>query len=85
MKENITVSKFSVSIPADLTHFLEQYQKDHSVSRSEAVAKGLEKLREQELARAYKEHAEDWENDPDRAFWDAAAVDDGLDSEESSW
>lgn len=85
MTERPTVSKFSISIPADLTHFLEQYQKDHGISRSEAVAKGLEKLREQELADAYREHAKDWQNDPDKEFWDTAAVDDGLDSEESTW
>jgi len=85
MNEHPTASKFSISIPADLTTFLAQYQKDHGISRSEAIAKALEKLREQELANAYKEHAEDWQNDPDREFWDAAAIDDGLDSEESHW
>lgn len=85
MNENRTVSKFSISIPADLTAFLEQYQKSHGVSRSEAVAKALAKLREQELADAYKQHAKDWQDDPDKDFWDMAAVADGLDSDESSW
>lgn len=85
MNKRPTVSRFSISIPADLTRFLEQYQKDHGISRSEAVAKGLEKLREQELCEAYREQAEAWENDTDKEFWDAAAVDNGLNSEESTW
>ena len=85
MNKNITASKFSVSIPADLTRFLEQYQKEHGLSRSEAITKGLKKLREQELANAYRDHAQDWQNNPDKGFWDIAALDDGLDSDESGW
>lgn len=85
MNENRTVSKFSVSLPTDLTAFLKEYQKSHGVSRSEVVARALTKLREQELANAYKQHAENWQDNPDKDFWDAAAVDDGLDSNESSW
>ena len=85
MTKTLTASKISVSIPADLFQFLQSYQEEHEVSRSEVIAKGLKKLKEQELARAYKEHAEEWQNDPDRLFWDSAAIDDGLDSEESTW
>ena len=85
MNANRTAFKFSISIPADLTTFLEQYQKSHKVSRSEVIAEALIKLREQELADAYKQHAEDWQDDPDKDFWDTAAVDDGLDSSESGW
>lgn len=85
MNERTTVSKFSISIPADLSSFLEQYQKDHGLSRSEAVSKGLEKLREAELAKAYQDQAKDWETDPEKDFWDKAALDDGLNNEESNW
>lgn len=85
MTERSTVSKFSVSIPSELSGFIEQYQRDHGVSRSEVISKGLEKLREAELANAYREHAEAWQDDPEKDFWDTAAIDDGLDSDESSW
>jgi Arc/MetJ-type ribon-helix-helix transcriptional regulator len=81
----MTTSKFSVSLPAELASFLEQYQKEHGGSRSEVIAKGLTKLREAELEKAYRAHTEEWQNDPDRDFWDAAAIDDGLDANESPW
>lgn len=80
MNKRATAAKFSVSIPAELAHFLEVYQQTHDVSRSDAVARGLQKLRDTELAEAYKAHAEEWAHEPDRDFWDRAAVDDGLDS-----
>lgn len=86
MKSQVTVAKFSVSIPAELARFLERYQKEHGFgSRSEVVTKGLEKLKEAELAAAYKDQAQQWEHDPDKEFWDSAAIDDGLGTEESSW
>ena len=86
MHSRSTVAKFSVSVPAELASFLEAYREEHGLSsRSEVVTKGLEALREQALAEAYRDHAVQWREDPDRDFWDAAAVDDGLDSEESEW
>jgi Arc/MetJ-type ribon-helix-helix transcriptional regulator len=86
MNTRSTAAKFSVSIPAELASFMERYQKRHGLgSRSEVIAQGLEKLREAELARAYQEHAEAWQNDLDRDFWDSAASEDGLDTEESRW
>ena len=51
----------------------------------DSFTRTLKKLEQRELATAYKEHAQDWQHNPDRAFWDEAAVDDGLDNEESSW
>lgn len=86
MTTRITATKFSISLPAELARFLEDYQKEHGLgSRSEVIAKGLETLRKAELANAYREHAEDWQTDPDRDFWDRAAVADGLDTDESRW
>ena len=83
---NKRVTKLSVSIPAELAHFLEMYRAEHGFSsRSEVVTKSLEKLRDQVLAEAYQDHAANWQNDPERDFWDSAAVDDGLDTEESEW
>ena len=86
MTTRATASKYSVSIPAELANFLECYQRKHGLSsRSEVVTKGLEKLKEAELAAAYKDHAQHWQRDPDKEFWDSAALDDGLDTGESNW
>ena len=48
----MTAVKFSVSISAELASFLEVYQQAHDVSRSDAVARGLQKLKDAELAEA---------------------------------
>lgn len=86
MNTRSTAAKFSVSIPAELANFLETYQKEHKLSsRSEVISISLEKLREAELAGAYRDHAGDWQNDPERAFWDSAAVDDGMTTDEPGW
>jgi Arc/MetJ-type ribon-helix-helix transcriptional regulator len=86
MSDRDTVSKFSVSIPAELAAFIEHYRREHRLgSRSEVIKISLTKLREADLAEAYREHAEDWRDDPDREFWDRAGVDDGLNTDESRW
>jgi Arc/MetJ-type ribon-helix-helix transcriptional regulator len=76
MQKSMTVSKWTISLPPDLAKFVEQFQHDHALSRSEVIAHSLRIMQEAELAAAYKAHAQ--ENDPDREFWDAAALDDGL-------
>ena len=80
MNKRTVAVKFSVSIPAELASFLEVYQQTHNVSRSDAVARGLQRLRDDELAKAYKAHAEAWAQDSEKDFWDQAAVDDSLDN-----
>ncbi len=37
---------------------------------------------EAELTCAYQSHASEWLIDPDRAFWDSAAIADGLEDSE---
>jgi predicted transcriptional regulator len=76
MQKSMTVSKWTISLPPDLARFVEQFQHDHDLSRSEVIAQSLRVLQEVELAIAYQAHAQ--ENDPDREFWDTAALDDGL-------
>ena len=79
MQLRSTATKWTVSLPAELARFVENYQKTHDLeSRSEVIAESLRALQEAELAKAYREHAEDWKTDPDREFWDSAALDDGL-------
>jgi Arc/MetJ-type ribon-helix-helix transcriptional regulator len=86
MPTDNTTSKFTVSVPPDLAKFIEQYQKSHHIaSRSEVIAKGLQSLRDAELAAAYRDHAKAWQKDPERDFWDQAAIADGIDSEEPKW
>jgi Arc/MetJ-type ribon-helix-helix transcriptional regulator len=86
MPTDNTASKFTVSVPSDLAKFIEQYQKNHQIaSRSEVIARGLQNLRDAELAAAYRDHAKAWQKDPEREFWDQAAVADGIDGEESTW
>ncbi len=81
-----TASKFTVSIPADLANFIVQYQTSHGLdSRSEVIARGLQSLRDADLAAAYRTHAEAWNKNPEKDFWDKAALDDGLNNEESRW
>lgn len=79
MNKRTTAVTFTVSIPAELASFLEVYQQTHGVSRSDAVARGLRKLRDAELTEAYKAHAEARAQDSEKDFWDQAAVDDSLD------
>ena len=78
--------KLSVSLPPDLVAFVDAFRRDHGVAtRSEVIARALEALRTADLERAYRDHARAWDHDPDRDFWDEAAVADALDDGESRW
>jgi Arc/MetJ-type ribon-helix-helix transcriptional regulator len=86
MQNGHTTTKLTVSLPTDLARFLEYYQKAHKLeSRSAVIAKSLQQLRDAELAAAYRAHAEEWQEDLDKDFWDSAAVGDGIDEKESKW
>ncbi len=76
MQKSMTVSKWTISLPPDLAQFVERFQHDHALSRSEVIAQSLRAMQEAELAAAYQAHAKD--NDPDQKFWDTAALTDGL-------
>ena len=79
MQKSMTVSKWTISLPPDLARFVERFQQDHDLnSRSEVIAQSLRALQETELAAAYREHAKEWQDDPDKEFWDQAALDDGI-------
>jgi antitoxin ParD1/3/4 len=68
--------KLSVSLPAALAEFVEQYRTTHACkSRSEVIERALILLRQRELEHAYGEAAQ--ENDPD---WEITAAD-GLAAE----
>jgi hypothetical protein len=76
MQKSMTVSKWTISLPPELAQFVEQFQHDHALSRSQVIAQSLRVMQQAELAAAYRAHAA--ENDPDHEFWDTAALDDGL-------
>ena len=70
--------KLSISVPSDLIRFAESYRLQHHLdSRSQVIAKALERLREDELAREYREAGAEWLASADAAFWDRT-VGDGL-------
>ena len=78
--------KLSVSLPPDLVDFVDAFRRHHGVAtRSEVIARAVEALRTADLRRAYRDHAEAWQHDPEREFWDETAVADALDDGESRW
>ncbi|WP_204141638.1 CopG family transcriptional regulator [Halomicronema sp. CCY15110] len=69
-------AKVSVSLPAFLLEFVENYKVAHQCkSRSQVIEQALELLRSQELEAAYREAAQ--EVDP---IWDVT-ISDGLSDE----
>jgi antitoxin ParD1/3/4 len=63
--------KLSVSLPAALAEFVEQYRTTHACkSRSQVIERALLLLRQRELEQAYGEAAK--ENDPD---WEITTAD----------
>lgn len=56
--------KVTVSLPAPLLNFVTRYQESHSLSRSEVIQQALAALQRAELARAYRESAEEMRADP---------------------
>lgn len=70
------VEKLSVSLPAPLARFVENYKATHQCkSRSQVIEVALQLLREQELEKAYREATQ--EVDPD---WELTVAD-GLKDE----
>lgn len=56
--------KITISLPASVLSFVTEYQQSHQISRSEVIQQALKALREAELARAYREAAEEMRSDP---------------------
>ena len=70
--------KFSVSVASDLAQFAEHYRHTHNLhSRSEVIARALQRLREDELALEYRAAGAEWLASEDAALWDRT-VGDGL-------
>jgi Arc/MetJ-type ribon-helix-helix transcriptional regulator len=58
--------KISVSLPKELLRYAEQYAAvQRLASRSEVLSEAIRALRERELARGYRELAEEYLVDPD--------------------
>ncbi|GBF05906.1 hypothetical protein DAERI_060166 [Deinococcus aerius] len=56
--------KVTVSLPPALLRFVTRYQESHNLSRSEVIQQALAALQKAELARAYRESAEELMADP---------------------
>ena len=73
---SITGVKISVSLPAAEVEFLDEYAHQRDVgSRSAAVLRGIELLRQADLSDAYEEAWDEWEASGDAELWDPAAAD----------
>ena len=58
--------KLSVSLPADLVGFIEQYRTGHAMkSRSQVIGEALELLRQRELETSYREAGRETDQDFD--------------------
>jgi len=63
--------KLSVSLPAGLVGFIEQYRSAHALkSRSQVIGEALELLRQRELEMAYREASQEIDTDFDIALAD---------------
>lgn len=63
--------KLSVSLPAGLVAFIEQYRTAHALkSRSQVIGEALELLRQQEMEVAYREASQETDTDFDIALAD---------------
>lgn len=63
--------KISVSLPAGLIGFIEQYRTAHALkSRSQVIGDALELLRRQDLEAAYREASQESDTDFDIALAD---------------
>lgn len=63
--------KLSVSLPAGLVGFIEQYRTAHALkSRSQVITEALELLRQQDMEAAYREASKETDTDFDIALAD---------------
>jgi antitoxin ParD1/3/4 len=62
----MSVAKLSISLPDELTGFVENYRKKHGLNRSQLFEEAVKLLRNRELEAAYREANADadkeWEN-----------------------
>ena len=76
--------RMTISLPPEAARYLEEYQQAHHLSsRSEAVLKAVQALRDQQLAADYAALAR--ENDPERALFLEGSTDGLEPSDGSEW
>lgn len=69
-------AKVSITIRPDLMRFLESYQTANKLeNRSAVINQALEKLRNEALAKEYREASKEWDSNPDAAIWERTAGD----------
>lgn len=71
--------KLSISLPAELSRFIEQYRADHALkNRSQVIGEALKLLRQRDLEAAYREMAQDEAAEAEALEWSEALVGDGA-------
>jgi Arc/MetJ-type ribon-helix-helix transcriptional regulator len=69
----------SISLPEEDVAFVDAYAQSHRAdgvtSRSAALQRAVELLREAESESAYAEAFTEWDQSPDKPLWDSAAGD----------
>ncbi|MBS3966110.1 MAG: hypothetical protein KGZ60_02480 [Truepera sp.] len=55
----------NLRLPGYLLAYLEQYQKQHGLTRTEVIIKAIQTLREQELIEGYKALSSEYRRKPD--------------------
>lgn len=76
--------RMTISLPPEAARYLEEYQQaNHLGSRSEAVLKAVQALRDQQMAEDYAALAR--ENDPERARFLEGNTDGMESSDGSEW
>lgn len=71
--------KFSISLPAELSQFVERYRANHAPkSRSQVIGEALELLRQRDLEAAYREMAQDEAAEAEALEWSEALIGDGA-------
>lgn len=66
MKVVDKAQKISISLPASVLKYAEEYQKAHSLeSRSDVLLEAMKALREKELLESYRQEALEFERNPD--------------------
>ena len=67
--------RLSVSLPEDDVAFLDEYAREHGLSRSAGLQTAVHLLRTSSLEDDYAEAFEDWSGSHDSALWEVTTAD----------
>ncbi len=67
--------KVSISLPDDDIAFVDRYARDHGTTRSAAIHKAVQMLRQGDLAADYEAATDEWVASGEAELWDAVTSD----------